>query len=493
MKKLPLLVGVFSLVFSIACGSSHNGGGGTGTGNFSNASLSGQYVYQINGIDLGNSSAAYREAGVFAADGNGNITSGEDDFSEGTSVSGPTSLTGSYAISNDGTGTMVLNFSGGSLNLGITLASTSQVYLIETDSFANGAGVAEQQNTSTLSTIPAGTFAFQMHTLSGVQGSGSLAGAITATGGVISGSDDVLRGGVFDNNTGVALTLNGLFNTPDSSGRGTGSITDSANVTTDFAYYIIDANNLRLFCIDPGILGLGRAEVQTGAPFSLTSLSGGYAFGSSGDDNSFLGGVKTVGSLVAGGDGTVSGGAYDSVQDGNPVANVSFTGSYTMDGAGRAVMTLSPGVNSTTQQILWMVNPQRAFLLSNDTTKVEDGAMDLQQASSFSTSSLNGQQAFVMHGFDLTPQFVDRVGWIQWDGAGSLNWSELVNDSGVAQTSGLLSGSYSVSGNGRVAATVNGLSLSSNDIVVYLVSGSHGYMLENDAGVEINGVTTQQP
>ena len=76
-------------------------------GNFSKASLNGQYVYQIEGFDFSTnlSGVAYREAGVFTADGNGNITSATDDFSEGNTFL-TTSSTGSYDISNDGTGSL---------------------------------------------------------------------------------------------------------------------------------------------------------------------------------------------------------------------------------------------------------------------------------------------------------------------------------------------------------------------------------------------------
>ena len=53
-KQFLLLVGVGSLAFSLACGGggSGKGSGGGGTGNFSNASLSGQYAYQLKGYDL---------------------------------------------------------------------------------------------------------------------------------------------------------------------------------------------------------------------------------------------------------------------------------------------------------------------------------------------------------------------------------------------------------------------------------------------------------
>ncbi len=54
----------------------------------------------------------YREAGVFTANGNGGITSATDDFSEGSTVL-TTISTGSYAISNDGTGSLSFNNAAG--------------------------------------------------------------------------------------------------------------------------------------------------------------------------------------------------------------------------------------------------------------------------------------------------------------------------------------------------------------------------------------------
>ena len=63
-------------------------------GNFSKASLNGQYVYQIEGFDFSTNlnGVPYREAGVFTANGNGNITSATDDFSEGNTRSSPPSV-----------------------------------------------------------------------------------------------------------------------------------------------------------------------------------------------------------------------------------------------------------------------------------------------------------------------------------------------------------------------------------------------------------------
>ncbi len=115
MTKLYLLLGLSALVLSTACGSSNGSVPGfIPKGSFSNASLNGQYVYQIEGFDfsVNPNGVPYREAGVFAANGSGTVTSVTDDFSEGGSVA-TTTGTGVYAINNDGTGSLNLQTAAG--------------------------------------------------------------------------------------------------------------------------------------------------------------------------------------------------------------------------------------------------------------------------------------------------------------------------------------------------------------------------------------------
>jgi hypothetical protein len=486
MKTLALSLSLMSLSLLTACGSSRSSlNGGTGTGKYSNASLSGQYVYQLSGEDLNQGSAPYREAGVFTADGKGNITGGSDDFSEGASGAGNSSVSGTYNIANDGTGGMVLNFSsGGSITLGVTLISSSDVYLIEADTTLNASGLAEKQDSTAIASIPSGTFVFRIQTTSTSQGSAAMVGGMTVASGGVSGSEDLNRAGA----SSSATLTTGLLNSPDSFGRSSGSFSDSTGVTLTFNYYIVDRNNIRFLISTPGVNGLGSAEMQT----STAGLSGSYAFGSKGDDSYSLGGVKTVGRFTASA-GSITAGAFDSVEDAVPTAGASFSGTYTSSN-GRSVVTLGSGI----QRVFWTVSSSRAFFLTTadpaNPSNVEEGTADLQQSASFSNASLKGQYAFSMEGFDATNNFfVDRVGWLQWNGSTTLSLSEEVNDSGSGgQTSGILSGSYSVANNGRATGTITSFSQSSNDVVVYLVSGSAGYLLQNDAGLEISGQMSQQ-
>ena len=498
MKKLFLFLGLATLLFCVGCGSSNNSGPAP-AGNFSNASLNGQYAYQLTGFDL-NTGNPYTRAGAFTANGGGIITGGTDDFTEGALAT--STISGSYSISNDGTGTLVLTFPTGTVQWALTLQSSSKVYLIETsaDPAGNptpfsGYGVAELQNAAAFAGPPSGTFVFRNHSSviggSSITPTGSV-GVMTIAGGVVTGTED-------ENTIGVGLTslliTSGAFNAPDMSGRGTGTFTDSSLSTTSFVYYVVDTNNIRLLISTFGSIGLGRAELQTGSgTFTNASLTGSFAYGLRGDTINNLSGIHTVGRFMADGAGGITAGALDAQSDGTYTSNASYTGSYTTTSNGRAVLNLTIG-SGMAQQVYWLISPTKAYFLVNDPNKAAEGTADLQTASSFSNATVNGQFAYLNNGVQLVggtiSNTVDRVATLQWDGSGGLILNEFINLTGTTSVPGFLSGSYSVSSNGRTTARING---STNDInlVFYLISGGQGYVLQTDVGNEVDGVTQLQ-
>ncbi|MGA2695749.1 MAG: hypothetical protein ABSE92_06790 [Terriglobales bacterium] len=491
MKTLFLPLALLPLMFAAGCGGGPSGSGGGGTGTFSNSSLNGQYAYRLTGLlyNSNGSTSSYAEAGTFSADGGGHITAGVDDLVVGgTALATSTSVTGTYSVNGDGTGSITLNNAGlGTETLAITLASSSKLYIIEQDP-ANTFGVAELQSSSTLTTVPSGTFTFRIHD----QGTASRAGAFTVNAGTIAGSEDLLAGGNLDNGTGAPLPITGSLLTP-TGGRGTGSFNDGLS-TVQFVYYVVDANNIRILRTDSGLVSLGRAETQTGTFTSNAAFKGSYAFGSRADDTFSINGQNTVGVITADGNGAITGGAYDAVIDGSPVSNAAITsgGTYTVGQDGSVVVNFTTSTGASIQQIFWLVSPSRAFFLTNDSTKYEDGIADLQQSSSFTNTSINGQYAFVMDGFVVSTANIDRVGWISGDGGGNMSWYEGVNSSGTYGNPGTLTGTYSVATNGRATATINGLSQGSNDLVFYLVSGSQAYILQDFSGYEVIGAMDLQ-
>jgi hypothetical protein len=283
-----------------------------------------------------------------------------------------------------------------------------------------------------------------------------------------------------------SLAVSGTVNAPfPNTGRGTLSISDAGGFSATFAYYVISASRLEMLSVDVNQIS-GEAEAQTAGGFSNGSLAGGYAFGSQGDTSSFAA-AQTVGRFTADGSGRISGGAFDSVQDGNVAAGVNFNGTYSVDASGRAVVNLVTP-NGPVQEIYRLVSPRRAFLLVNSSARVEDGTIDRQTSGAFSAASLSGQFAFLMHGFDSSDN-VDRDGLMQADGKGALSVLEVVNRTGAVNEPGTLTGTYAVSSNGRVNANVTNFS---NNLVIYLVSATQGYMLQDDAVTEISGSITHQ-
>jgi hypothetical protein len=494
-RAIALALPVLALAFLMACGSYNNNSTAVAcrgnTGGFSNASLAAgsQWTYELSGFQpISNTSSItpYREAGVFTVDGNGNITSGVDDFYQQGVGYGPlTGITGTYSITPNGTGTitLVLPNSLGALTWAITLTGSNAFYIIEADTFANAHGHAVKQNAAPFAT-PSGTFAFRAHANGSVSGSSAVVGEVTVSGGnVTSGSADSLVGGVLTN-----ATVTGSFSAPDSLGVGTATLSYGIGTFT-FNYYVIDANTVNLFETDANNLALGRMEMQTGAgAFTNASLSGPLAFGSKGDTNANVGGTNTVGVLVADGAGNITSGTYDFAQDGSVGSVLSLTGTYSTNTNGRVSITLTPTGANQVSQVAYLVSPTRAFFLVNDTTKVEDGTADQQTGTSFSNSSLNGQFAFVTGGYDST-DYVDRTGPLTADGNGKLTLAEVLNRTGVVTVPGCLSGTYTASSNGRVVMSVNSLS---NNLVLYMVSNNQAYMLQGDAGTEIFGGVSAQ-
>lgn len=486
MKKPFLIVEFALLLLCVACGSSNSVPGGGGVfqpqGGFSKASLSGQYAFEL----VGTTGSDLVQGGTFTADGNGNITTGVADFVTQGASSLSNAITGTYTVGNDGTGFINATILGQQFQYAITIVNASKVYMTESDGGANASGVAEAQSAATMTTVPSGTFAFRLHNLNSLKGSMSSVGAFTLTSGTLSsGAEDVLFLGGATN----SLTFSGgAFNAP-TSGRGSGTLVDS-NGTLSFEYYVLDANHVDI--VPTSSVGYGRAEMQSGGPFSKASLSGGYAFGSQGDTLAEGSrGVQTAGIFTADGNDNISAGTEDITDNGNTAASDPSTGTYTLasNGDGRADVNLSSTALGSVHKIFWLVNSSRAFFLTDDPNQTEDGTIDAQQSTTFSNSTLNGQFGASMSGFDLNAgAFVDRIGALNFQSNGNLTFNFVEIDSG-GLSNAAASGTYSVASNGRVSAAINNIS---NNVIIYLISGNDGYVIQNDAGVVIGGTMSKQ-
>jgi hypothetical protein len=449
-------------------------------GGFTNASLNGQYVITQTGIGVNQQLTAsdpFSETIVFTADGNRNLNITVDDFDQvGGPFILPAPLTGSYSISPDGTGSLSFNGS----HYAITMIDDSHFYVIQQDNFATASGFGEKQDTTAFSAAPSGTFVFKAHDIS----LSSRVGGVTITGGAISGTEDLLTLGLLSSSKSIASTVS--MTTPNTDGLGTFTLDDG----TSFNFYVVNSGKFHFMSNSTsGSLEIGQAEKQTGGPFSVATLAAGtsYVFGSSGDTN-FAAGIHSAGVFTSDGNGHITAGAVDFVQDATVNSNLLVSGgSYTLDAtSGNGEIDLIESVG-TIKQKFWMVNGTRAYFLADSTAAVEDGTFSLQQGAPF--SALGSQAAFVMDGFDVT--FKDRVGAFQPTSSG-LKWNQAANafndTIGVGTlTTTATNGTAQISSNGRVAVAVNGVT---NNLVFYLSSPGTGFMVQEDA--DIGGAFTQQ-
>ncbi len=480
-RVLMALAAISGILLIAGCGS---GSPVIVKGGFSNASLKGTYSFTVKGYGLNSGTSAtanfFIEGGVLTADGNGNVTAATEDRVEAvgstTQVFQPAQATGTYSIKKDGTGDLQFIFGGGAEQFRITLSDTGHLYLEEDDGFGTSAGSAYLQ---TSTTTPSGPFVFRTHDVFVSATMGTM--AISA--GAVSGSFVMVQNGAAATGT---IGAGGSITAP-TGGRGT--ITYSVNGLTHTAeYYVVSTSKFLLLDESPNILSIGMAEQQSAITFSAASLSGSYAFGSSGE--TATGFINTVGVFTADGSSNIAE-TYDSVQDGTVSTNATAAWTYAINSDGSGSFSLG----SVAQREIWMVSPTRVYFIALNGANVEDGTID-QQSGTFSNTSLATQAAFFMDGFDgVNVLLKDRVGTLVPSGTDSLGTNYVTsffdpNALAGGANSNAFSGTYSVAGNGRTTTQLNGFT---NNIILYLTTNSTGYMLQADSGVNMSGAFTAQP
>jgi len=487
-RLLMALAAISGIFLTVGCGSS--GSPVPVKGGFNKSSLNGSYAFTVKGYGFNNGTTAtanfFVEGGVFTANGSGVITAGTEDRVEAilstTQVFQPAQVTGIYDINPDGTGDLTFNFPGGGQEVfAITLSDTGDLYMVEDDTFGTSAGSAYLQ---TSTTTPAGTFVFRTHDVY----TSATMGTMAVSAGAVSGKYLMVQNG-----TPVSGSIGAGGNMTEPSG-GRGTITYSVNGLTHSAeYYVVSSSKFLLLDETTNILSVGLAEQQSNVTFSAASLSGSYAFGSSGETVT-PGFINTVGAFTTDGVSQITAANYDSVQDSNVSSNQTATGTYLIDnsiGNGSGSFTIG-GL----KRDVWMVSPSRAFFIALNVANVEDGTLD-QQSGAFTNTSLGTQAAFFMDGFDATGVdglFKDRVGTLVPSGTNSLGTNYVASFFDFVALAGgsasnAFSGTYSVAGNGRTTTQLTGFT---NNIVLYLTSNSTGYVLQADTGINMSGAFKAQ-
>lgn len=420
----------------------------------SNAMLNGPYVFFVQGAD---SYGNYCAAGTIIADGNGNITGGEQDYSDASLEAGPDAITGSYSIGSDGLGSITLNVNNTSLpnngveTFSVAVTSATHSSIIQFDGTATSSGNLDFQASSAVD-APAisGAYAFI------AQGADYVNYVPVSYGGVLAMSASlgtVANGTYFANEGGStsSASFSGSMTAPDAYGRGTISFA----MGLSFSYYAVQGKVLRLVGKNvPSVMAggsmFGQGEAGANATFSNASLAGDYVLFESGD--TVAGTLAMAGQLSADGAGNVSAGVVDT-NDGGTTTFSSIAGStpYSIAVNGSGTLSL-PGTVDTmgdvSSLVLFAVDPAINVLDPNSASGGGGALVMDYDSNAVATGCIVPRLSGSFEGnYALNLQFVGSDGENDWVGqtmaaGGGLTGRVDVNDSGATSAGVTLTGTF---------------------------------------------------
>ncbi len=454
---------------------------------FNNSSLKGNYVFSLSGID--GSGFAFYAAGAITADGNGNITGGEEDLNDiNSGYFQATSVTGTYNVGPDGRGSLNLTSSLGSFSYAIALRALNNAGLNEIDNnVVNATGTLEAQSTGV--TAPSGNYAFGFN---GIAGCGPISsdGIFALSSSSVAGQQDVNCGGTITQ----AQALSGSYGSIDGLGRGTGSFSGNSG-SSNFVYYVVSANRYRFMCPTGGTPFLGTADLQTQSSFANTDFTGSYVVNVS--DNTPRG-VAYILIQMNASNGNVSSGYYD-VNDTGVYGQSAISGAYSLASNGRISGSFTFN-NATLPFTMYLSSPTQGYYLDLRTNIVGGGNIYGQSSGVTTNAGWAGSYAtkqfgyFIVAGIITPANSTSVSGQISADGNGNLAGTLDFNDPSNIYTGQTLQGSYSVGtvAPGRFTASTSTPVEGTRNYVGYIVSPTQVLLLESDSNLTSGGDAIRQ-
>lgn len=453
-----------------------------------NSKLNGQYAFSFTGYD---SNGAYLAAGSITADGNGNITSGEEDVDNIQGAATSVSLTGTYQVNSDSRGTMSLHSAMGNFTYKFALNGHGDTgrFVSFDETGVRGSGVLKLQDPSAFN-----PYIFSNGYVLALTGADAFGGRVGALGLIFPIGPDFIAGSTMDVNDGGMVSptyasFSGVYSV-DSTGRGEATllIPGLGSGILNFAFYVVSANEFLLVSTDPVwansmILG-GPAEVQNGAPFLAASFDGDSVFSLTGNNGSAP--QITVGRFGFGGAGNLTVN-YDQNDGGKITVAGSMKGAYSMELNGRGTLNLNTSMGSLVWYI-YATGPNEGFVMDASTGAAGVGPM-LRQAivPPFSNSDILGSYLMgpgdpVVQDTSLASGVASFDGGSSLGGRGALSGAEDLSKSSALSANLVLAGTYSVSGvsnNGRGDILLT--SPTGATVAVWVASGSRFIGLDLDS------------
>ncbi len=420
MKRGLLLCASVAALWASAC--SNNGTTITPPpppGPFSNESLNGQYAFSMTGSEIASSnmttSNLFTRVGSFTANGKGVITAGAEDITLATGSNEFNFTGGSYSVNGDGTGTLSLIDSSGTLTFSITLASSSNGYLIAmpTDGLSTASGsFVKQDPTAFLVSGISGNYAFDF---TGLDAS-TIPAPESVVGQFFADSAGHFSTGFADDNDGATVVNGGNQPITGNYGIDGANPSDLVNFGRGLfnlggiqgVFYIVGHNQVKFMETKSGGALAGDAFTQSNIPTTTAGISGGFVY--------VMGGAGGSGPLTRGGKFMTSGGGLSKIiVDNNNAGTIlslsSTTGTYTIDanGSGRGTLTYSvPGQKNAFNYVFYLISPTQGFVQDQSVGIVADGGLFGQPSATISDSSLAGTYAINWSGLSSTNVTTDE-------------------------------------------------------------------------------------
>ena len=475
------------------------------TGNFSNASLKGQYAFLMSGTEVCSGlSTFFTRAGSFTADGSGHIADGLEDVNVCTGVFTLQFTNSTYSITADGRGTLSLTNTTGTTNYSLTLSSATQGVVAQTDVNSTASGSFQRQNAAAFSDPAiAGGYGFDFAGVSATLNPESVIGRFTADGG------RGISSGLFDSNEAGTLSGQqhfpiGAFYQLDTNGNGINFGRGTANIAGhNFAFYIVDATRLELLGTDFPAVFSGEAFAQQNVAFTTASVNGGFAF--------LIGGASSAGPIATAGRFTTNGGGnltsvfLDENNNGTvtllPSQGGTVTGTYTVDAnqLGGGTATWTDTKVGTFSFIFYLISPTNAVFQETDSKITSDGTLVAQTPGPVTPATLAGDFAFVWSGVSSDEE--DFVGQLKLTSATGNNATGIMdfNEFGAGkqffniQFNGPLTITPPGTGPNTLAATTTFPSPTTFNFTAYAVDSNNVFLVGVDNTRVIAGSVVRQP
>lgn len=344
------------------------------------STLSGTFAFMARGIDA---NGAHGLAGSITLNGQGNVSGGEIDSADPSTVistailptgsadiNGNPSVSG-YTLDQFGHGILTLefNYSGSAYQLifSLTATSSSHALLAEVDETANLTGILDLQSGNFAASQFAGNYSF-------VSLGEDVARSVPMTRGGVFTADGsgTLSSGTLDVNDGGnygSAPLSATFTAPDAYGRGTITFT---SMPVSFAYYMVRPEVIRMVEIDATTGVTAGTIYAQGSSSSATNaqVSGNYVFAI--DGFGVHGSDATTGQFLADGAGNFAG-ILDANEGGTASTADTFTGAtYSFPGGARGTLALP---NSSFTANVYLTDPNINLLDPNNATGGGGGVM----------------------------------------------------------------------------------------------------------------------